>query len=72
MDQIVRRVRRTPAVDRRTLLRYLRTDSGRRALAIARLYEDTRTTGLAELLIDLETDDLFREELITFLEAAEP
>ena len=63
-----RRLAKLPIRARRDLLRFLTSQSDVRADLIRQMHERNETRGLAELLMDLEADELIRLHVIDLLE----
>jgi hypothetical protein len=68
-DELVRKLRALPVGARRDLLRVLTSDPEVRADLIRQFYAREGTRNLAEVLIDLESDELLRDTVIALLRA---
>jgi hypothetical protein len=69
--KVLRRLRGMPPATRRALLQVLSAPDEVRADAIRRFNErDEVARDLAEVLMDLEADELLREEVVSHLEAS--
>jgi hypothetical protein len=66
------RLKALPVGARRDLLKVLLSDSAARADLIRQFYERKGTRNLAEVLIDLESDDVLRVTVIGLLDRLQP
>jgi hypothetical protein len=65
--QLVRKLRRVPSGARTDLLRVLTSPSNTRADVIRQFYERPAGQEMAEVLIELEKDELIRAQVIELL-----
>jgi hypothetical protein len=67
----VERLRRLPAAVRADLLRVLESDSRVRA-DMVRQFHEPGEEGMVEILVELEADELLREQVLLLLQTADP
>jgi hypothetical protein len=71
-EVLLRKLRRLPKGARSDLLKVLLADPGVRADLFRQFYERDDTRNLAEVLMDLETDDVLRLTVIGLLDRLQP